>query len=175
MARIGQLADVATGTLMTRIHGDFHLGQVLVVQGDAYIIDFEGEPARPLAERRAKGSPMRDVAGAVRSFVYAAATAASGRAVASPRAEDRRGALLERFRSAAIEAFLQAYRQAHAAAPHRWTPESAEDDLLQLFLVQKAAYEIGYEAANRATWLPIPLRGLAALAQRMTAKEPADA
>jgi maltose alpha-D-glucosyltransferase/alpha-amylase len=175
MARIGQLADVTTGTLMTRIHGDFHLGQVLVVQGDAYIIDFEGEPARPLAERRAKGSPMRDVAGAVRSFDYAAATAASGRAVASPRAEDRRGALLERFRSAAIEAFLQAYRQAHAAAPHRWTPETAEDDLLQLFLVQKAAYEIGYEAANRATWLPIPLRGLAALAQRLTAKEPADA
>jgi maltose alpha-D-glucosyltransferase/alpha-amylase len=172
---IDRLADAAVGTLMTRIHGDFHLGQVLVVQGDAYLIDFEGEPARPLAERRAKASPMRDVAGAVRSFDYAAATAAVGRMVSTPKAVERRVAILERFRTAALDAFLQAYRQAHAAAPRRWILEAAEQDLLDLFLVQKAAYEISYEAANRATWLPIPLRGLTALAQRLTAKEPADA
>ncbi len=172
---IDRLADAAQGALMTRIHGDFHLGQVLVVQGDAYLIDFEGEPARPLAERRAKGSPLRDVAGIVRSFDYAAAAAAAGRAVSSPRAAERRLALLARFRTVATEAFLNAYRAAHAAAPRRWSSEAAEQDLLDLFLVQKAAYEIGYEAANRAAWLPIPLRGLAALAQRLTAKEPADA
>jgi maltose alpha-D-glucosyltransferase/alpha-amylase len=174
MHEIDQLAAVATGTLMTRIHGDFHLGQVLVVQGDAFLIDFEGEPARPLTERRAKGSPMRDVAGALRSFDYAAATVA-GRAASGPRVEDRRGLVLERFRAAASSAFLQAYRESLAAAPRRWVPEAAEQGLLDLFLVQKAAYEISYEAANRMTWLPIPLRGLAALAERLTAKEPADA
>jgi maltose alpha-D-glucosyltransferase/alpha-amylase len=175
MREIDRLAATAQGTLMTRIHGDFHLGQVLVVQGDAFLIDFEGEPARPLDERRAKGSPMRDVAGAVRSFDYAAATAAAGRAVATPRAADRRTAILAHFRIAAVRAFLQAYRLAHEAAPRRWIPEAAERELLDLFLVQKAAYEIRYEAANRVAWLPIPLRGLAALAERLTAKEPADA
>jgi maltose alpha-D-glucosyltransferase/alpha-amylase len=175
MHAIDRLAAAAQGALMTRIHGDFHLGQVLVVQGDAYLIDFEGEPARPLAERRAKGSPMRDVAGAIRSFDYAAATAAAGRAMATTRAGERRVVILERFREAAIDAFLGAYRATHAAAPRRWIPEGAEQDLLDLFLIQKAAYEISYEAANRVTWLPIPLRGLAALAQRLTAKEPANA
>jgi maltose alpha-D-glucosyltransferase/alpha-amylase len=175
LCEIDRLAAAAPGTLMTRIHGDFHLGQVLVAHGDAYLIDFEGEPARPLAERRAKASPMRDVAGAVRSFDYAAATAATGRAPSSPRASERRLAILERFRTAAVDAFLHAYRETHAAAPRRWIPEAAEQDLLDLFLVQKAAYEISYEAANRVAWLPIPLRGLAALAQRLTAKEPADA
>jgi maltose alpha-D-glucosyltransferase/alpha-amylase len=174
MHKIDRLAAGATGTLMTRIHGDFHLGQVLVVQGDAFLIDFEGEPARPRAGRRAKGSPMRDVAGALRSFDYAAATAA-GRAASGPRVEDRRELVLEHFRTAASGAFLQAYRESHAAAPHRWIPEAAEQSLLDLFLIQKAAYEISYEAANRLTWLPIPLRGLAALAERLTTKEPADA
>jgi maltose alpha-D-glucosyltransferase/alpha-amylase len=173
MREIDRLAATATGTLMTRIHGDFHLGQVLVVQGDAFLIDFEGEPARPLAERRAKGSPMRDVAGALRSFDYAAASAA-GRA-SGPRVEDRRLLVLEHFRTAAAGAFMQAYRETHAAAARRWVPEESEQDLLDLFLVQKAAYEISYEAANRVTWIPIPLRGLAALAERLIAKEPADA
>jgi maltose alpha-D-glucosyltransferase/alpha-amylase len=174
LREVDRLAAAASGTLMTRIHGDFHLGQVLVVQGDAFLIDFEGEPARPLPERRAKGSPLRDVAGALRSFDYAAATVA-GRATSGQRAEDRRGLILEHFRTAASGAFLQAYRDAHAAAPRRWVPEAAEQSLLDLFLIQKAAYEICYEAANRIAWVPIPLRGLAALADRLIAKEPADA
>jgi maltose alpha-D-glucosyltransferase/alpha-amylase len=174
MREIDRMAATATGTLMTRIHGDFHLGQVLVVQGDAFLIDFEGEPARSLAERRAKGSPMRDVAGALRSFDYAAGTVA-GRGASGQRVEDRRELILDHFRTAAAGTFLQAYRETHAAAPRRWLPDETAQTLLDLFLVQKAAYEISYEAANRAAWLPIPLRGLAALAERLTAKEPADA
>jgi maltose alpha-D-glucosyltransferase/alpha-amylase len=172
---VERLARRARGTLMTRIHGDFHLGQVLVVQGDAYLIDFEGEPTRPLAERRAKSCPMRDVAGLLRSFDYAAATSATERAAASVRAEDRRGAILDSFRSVAAQAFLDAYRETHAASPRRWVPEDAEQDLLDLFLLQKAAYEISYEAANRVTWLPIPVRGLASLARRLVARELAHA
>jgi maltose alpha-D-glucosyltransferase/alpha-amylase len=172
---IDALADAAVGTLMTRIHGDFHLGQVLVVQGDAYLVDFEGEPARPLHERRAKGCPLRDVAGLVRSFDYAAASAANNRGAGSPRAADRRPHILERFREASTAAFLNAYRETHAAAPRRWVPEDRETAMLDLFLLQKAAYEIKYEAANRLAWLPIPLRGLSALAQRLLAKEAADA
>jgi maltose alpha-D-glucosyltransferase/alpha-amylase len=169
---IGRLSQSAIGTLMTRVHGDFHLGQVLVAQGDAYLIDFEGEPSRPLAERRAKSCPLRDVAGLIRSFDYAAASSAMGRAAASQRADERREAILDRFRAAATGAFLDAYRRTHAAAPRRWVEAAQEADLLDLFLLQKAAYEVAYEAANRLAWLPIPLRGLAALAERVIAKEP---
>ncbi|MFT8244364.1 maltose alpha-D-glucosyltransferase [Roseomonas sp. BN140053] len=163
------LAQSATGALKTRVHGDFHLGQVLVAQGDAVIVDFEGEPARPLEERRAKGSPLRDVAGLLRSFDYAAAAAAqdttgSAGAAAAP---ERRAALLARFRTEASDAFLAAYREVEHAAPARWVPEGSEQALLDLFLIEKAAYEIRYEAANRPAWLPLPLRGLAAIAERL--------
>ncbi|MFC0408596.1 maltose alpha-D-glucosyltransferase [Roseomonas elaeocarpi] len=166
---VGRLAQSAAGALKTRVHGDFHLGQVLVSQGDAVIVDFEGEPARSLEERRAKGSPLRDVAGLLRSFDYAAAAAAqtgvTGAGDAAP--PERRMALLERFRGEASDAFLQAYRAVERAAPNRWAPEASEQALLDLFLIEKAAYEIRYEAANRPAWLPLPLRGLAAIVERL--------
>jgi maltose alpha-D-glucosyltransferase / alpha-amylase len=164
-----RLARKAKGAWRTRIHGDFHLGQVLVVQGDAYIIDFEGEPARSLAERRAKSSPFRDVAGLLRSFDYAAETAAPGRTAASPQAEERRAALLERFREEAGTAFLNAYRAVLAGTDRPWVSPEAEPVLLDLFLIEKAAYEVRYEAANRPTWLRIPLRGLQRIAERLRA------
>ncbi|HEV7268685.1 MAG TPA: maltose alpha-D-glucosyltransferase [Falsiroseomonas sp.] len=166
-----RLAQAADGALKTRVHGDFHLGQVLVAQGDAVIVDFEGEPARPLEERRAKGSPLRDVAGLLRSFDYAEAVAAaspgSGTAEAAP--HERRLALLRQWRSEAAASFMAAYRAVAAEAPQPWVPAAAEAALLDLFLLEKAAYEVRYEAANRPAWIGVPLRGLAALAERITA------
>jgi len=171
---VDRLAAAAPGALKTRIHGDFHLGQVLVSSGDAYIIDFEGEPARPLAERRAKTSPLRDVAGLLRSFEYAAAAArAEGPAQADARG---RPAILDRFAEDVGNAFLAAYRAGHMASEHRWVSEESETALLDLFLMEKAAYEICYEAANRPAWLGIPLGGLARIADRtIAAAEGVDA
>ena len=149
------------------MHGDFHLGQVLAVQDDVFLIDFEGEPARPLAERRRKSSPLRDVAGLLRSLDYVAATAVAGHTDPSSQVVQRSAELLERFRDEAKAAFLAAYRAVHAEAPRPWADPAAEASLLDLFLIEKAAYEIRYEAANRPSWLPIPLRGLADLAARL--------
>ena len=171
---VDRLAAAAPGALKTRIHGDFHLGQVLVSSGDAYIIDFEGEPARPLAERRAKTSPLRDVAGLLRSFEYAAAAAR----IEGPAQADGRGrpAILDRFAEDAGNAFLAAYRAGHAASEHSWVGEESETALLDLFLMEKAAYEICYEAANRPAWLGIPLRRLARITDRtIAAAESVDA
>ena len=162
-----RLAAAGEGAMQTRVHGDFHLGQVLVVQGDAYIIDFEGEPARTMEQRRAKSCPMRDVAGLLRSFDYAAAAAAPGRAATSEQAQERRAAMLEEFRTRAGAAFLTAYRDVLHGSEQPWVPEAAEQALLDLFLLEKAAYEIRYEAANRPAWLPIPLGGFHAIAERL--------
>ncbi|WP_145140584.1 maltose alpha-D-glucosyltransferase [Roseomonas gilardii] len=167
--KVHELARSADGALKTRLHGDFHLGQVLVSQGDAVIVDFEGEPARSLEERRAKGSPLRDVAGLLRSFDYAAAAAAQSHDTGSSSAvpQERREALLARFRQEASDAFLAAYRAVEHAAERPWVPGDSEQSLLDLFLIEKAAYEIRYEAANRPAWLPLPLRGLAAIVERL--------
>jgi maltose alpha-D-glucosyltransferase/alpha-amylase len=167
------LARAGRGALRTRIHGDFHLGQTLVVQHDAFIIDFEGEPARTLAQRRAKTSPLRDVAGLLRSFDYAAAAAQPGRTAASPGTEERRAALLAQFRVLAARQFLASYRKVLSEAPIRWIPHEAELPLLNLFLLEKAAYEVRYEAANRPSWIAIPLRGLHYMSTRLLAREAA--
>jgi maltose alpha-D-glucosyltransferase/alpha-amylase len=170
---VRHLAREGQGAVRTRVHGDFHLGQVLVVKGDAFIIDFEGEPARPLAQRRMKGSPLRDVAGLLRSFDYAAAAATPGRTATSAQTSERRGALIERFREEASVTFLDSYRAVLAEAPHPWVPREAEQALLDLFLIEKAAYEIRYEAANRPTWLGIPLQGLHRIVERLVARSEA--
>ncbi len=166
-ARITQLAEQGQGALNTRVHGDFHLGQVLVVQGDVFIIDFEGEPARTMEQRRAKSCPMRDVAGVLRSFDYAAAAAAQGRTAASAHAGGRLQTVLLDFRDRASAEFLAGYREVLEAARPRWVTDAAETALLDMFLLEKAGYEIRYEAANRPTWLAIPLNGLHAIATRL--------
>jgi maltose alpha-D-glucosyltransferase/alpha-amylase len=160
----GELARAGLGSLATRIHGDLHLGQALVAQGDVYFIDFEGEPARTLEERRALSSPMRDVAGMLRSFDYAAATIiAAGGAGQDETALDRKRSIVERFRQSSSKAFIAAYQEASTGLAHQWESAQSPRDLLNLFLIEKAAYEICYEAANRPTLLHVPLRGLAQL------------
>jgi maltose alpha-D-glucosyltransferase/alpha-amylase len=167
LAAVRTLAKSGAGTLMTRIHGDFHLGQVLVASGDAHIIDFEGEPSASITERRAKMSPLRDVAGLLRSIDYAGATLIDRRGIGTvPVDEAQRDQLISQFRTRASSAFLRAYWDATGS---RSSP--AARALLDLFLIEKAAYEIAYEAANRPTWIGVPLAGLARLAARITEKE----
>jgi maltose alpha-D-glucosyltransferase / alpha-amylase len=163
------LASLGIGSLLARIHGDLHLGQALVSQGDAYFIDFEGEPARSLDERRALASPLRDVAGMLRSFDYAAGMAiGGGGAGQSDVAVARKRAIVERFRQVSEREFLAAYSQALAARPEAVLTAQASTALLNLFLLDKVAYEVNYEAANRPNWIGTPMRGLAALAKRLT-------
>ena len=161
--RIHAIAADATGTPTTRIHGDLHLGQLLVTGDDVVFIDFEGEPTRPVEERRAKDVPLRDVAGILRSFGYAEAAVRRELPAMAANQEDRTTELFARFETETRRAFLDAYS---AGAPHYSGP------LLDLFVLEKAAYEVAYEAANRPDWLPIPLIGLGTAASRLIPGEP---
>jgi maltose alpha-D-glucosyltransferase/alpha-amylase len=167
LAAMEERVPANANALRVRIHGDFHLGQVLLAQGDAYLIDFEGEPARPLDYRRAKTCTLRDVAGLLRSLSYAGAAAQSSIENAPQQTADRKRTLFERFRVHAVEAFLAQYRAAAVDSPQPLVGATHEEPLLDLFLIEKAAYEICYEAANRPTWLALPVRGLAAIASRV--------
>jgi maltose alpha-D-glucosyltransferase/alpha-amylase len=149
--------------LRIRTHGDYHLGQLLRTGNDFVIIDFEGEPSRPLSERRIKRSALRDVAGMLRSFHYAPYAVVHGQSQGSViRGEDI--AALEsgaRFWHRAVsEAFLRAYLAESAGAAH--LPRTREElrVLLDAYLLEKALYEIVYELNNRPEWLAIPLRGV---------------
>jgi maltose alpha-D-glucosyltransferase / alpha-amylase len=158
-ATVRGLAASGAGTVLTRIHGDLHLGQVLVANGDVYIIDFEGEPAKSVALRRAKNHRLRDVAGMLRSFDYAGAVM-KRRSVATQAhvADQQRDAFLRTFVMGAAQRFLAGYADVLPAED-----TAAEQKLLRLFLIEKAAYEIAYEAANRPAWIDVPLHGLAQL------------
>ncbi len=160
---VHELARSGPGSTLTRIHGDLHLGQVLVANGDVYIIDFEGEPAKPMALRRAKHHRLRDVAGMIRSFDYAA-TVVKRKSLASHAyvADPSRDAFLQTFVERATQCFLAGYHEAFQAED-----ATAEQNLLHLFLLEKAAYEIAYEAANRPAWIDVPLHGLAQLVTRV--------
>jgi maltose alpha-D-glucosyltransferase/alpha-amylase len=163
-----RLAAHGRNTLRTRTHGDLHLGQVLLVHDDAYVIDFEGEPARPLQERRAKTSPLRDVAGMLRSFDYAAATARYGSdAGETEAARKTKREIVGRFCEISERIFLAAYRDAVRPLAECWPASEAETALLQLFTLEKIAYEIAYEGANRPQWLHVPLLRLAEWAERL--------
>ncbi|MFL6622074.1 MAG: maltose alpha-D-glucosyltransferase [Sulfurifustis sp.] len=160
-------SPLALATKKTRYHGDYHLGQVLVVQNDFLLTDFEGEPARPLAERRAKHSALRDVAGMSRSFNYAAYNAL--RRVTAERSEDydTLERLARAWETAARERFLEGYRAA-ASGSAGWPDDPADAKaLVDLFTLEKALYEIRYDLDNRPDWVEIPLRGVLALLPEM--------
>ena len=158
-AIVGVLARSGNGATLTRIHGDLHLGQVLVANGDVYIIDFEGEPAKPVTMRRGKNHRLRDVAGMIRSFDYAAAVVKRKSQTNQAHVTDpSRDAFLQSFAERATQCFLTGY---HDAFPAR--DAEREQNLLRLFLIEKAAYEIAYEAANRPGWIDVPLHGLTQL------------
>jgi maltose alpha-D-glucosyltransferase/alpha-amylase len=158
-ARLRELLPETVDAMKIRHHGDFHLGQMLIVKDDVSIIDFEGEPRRSIEDRRRKAPAARDVAGLIRSIDYSA-TAALERALKS--APDEHGRLaraLEDWRAHSVAAFMAAYRS--SLSDTRLWPQSPEaaDRLLDFFLLEKAFYEIEYELAHRPDWLRVPLAG----------------
>ena len=143
-----------------RHHGDFHLGQMLTVRDDVFIIDFEGEPRRSVADRRQKAPAARDVAGLIRSIDYSV-TAALDRALKStPDEKGNVSRALDGWREHSVAAFLDAYRRSLNSDPRLWPQSPQEADrLLDFFLLEKAFYEIEYELAHRPDWLRVPLAG----------------
>ncbi|MEW2356181.1 phosphotransferase [Spirillospora sp. NPDC029432] len=158
-AAFDALAEQATDLPLQRVHGDFHLGQVMRSDTGWVLLDFEGEPARTPQERRALAHPLRDVAGMLRSFEYAARFLPAGDTTLSPEAEMglelRARAWADRNR----DAFCRGYAEAGGADP------AANAVLIRALELDKAVYEIRYEARNRPSWLPVPLRSLARLAE----------
>ncbi|MCA1832249.1 MAG: maltose alpha-D-glucosyltransferase [Actinobacteria bacterium] len=157
--RFHKVIDEGTTATRIRCHGDYHLGQVLFTGKDFVIIDFEGEPARPLGERRIKRSPLSDVAGLIRSFDYAAATALGTKHV---REEDRSIAdVWARFWYVWSSAtFLRSYFATTGDASFIPRRREEIDALLDSFLISKALYEVSYEINHRPDWMHVPVRGL---------------
>jgi maltose alpha-D-glucosyltransferase/alpha-amylase len=146
----------------TRVHGDLHLGQVLRVKSDFVILDFEGEPARPMAERRAKQSPLKDVAGMLRSFGYAAYAGLIAYTARRPEDLTRLESWAQLWERANSAEFLRAYRETAKGAA--FLPSGAGfRTLLSAYLLDKALYELSYELNNRPDWVRIPLQGILSL------------
>jgi maltose alpha-D-glucosyltransferase/alpha-amylase len=161
--RFASLKNARVQAVRIRHHGDYHLGQVLATDDDFIIIDFEGEPARPLAHRRIKTLAMRDVAGMVRSFSYAGYAALFGLVPGLASTSDNQKTI-ERWASywgAWVSAeYLKAYFQTAAGAAFAGADQKEHRLLFDAFLLQKALYEVAYELNNRPGWVQIPLRGI---------------
>jgi maltose alpha-D-glucosyltransferase/alpha-amylase len=154
-------ASPAGAGLRTRIHGDYHLGQVLRSRGDYVILDFEGEPARSLAARRAKQSPLRDVAGMLRSFSYAAYSGLNTFAQRRPDDAKNLEPWTRLWQNAVSTEFLRAYDTTVRATNSQLLPDPAQAQLLlEAYLLEKALYELLYELDNRPAWVHIPLAGV---------------
>ncbi|HZB92507.1 MAG TPA: maltose alpha-D-glucosyltransferase [Stellaceae bacterium] len=163
LARYAELLPHSLDALKTRFHGDYHLGQVLVIQNDFSIIDFEGEPLRLPAERREKSSPLRDVAGMLRSYAYAATTAVRQMSDIQPAALPVLQAHAEEWCRQVTAAFLERYLGAMAGVPSLPADAAAGQALIEFFTLEKAVYEIDYELAQRPQWIALPLSGVLAL------------
>jgi maltose alpha-D-glucosyltransferase/alpha-amylase len=165
--RIDTAVPIHVEALKIRYHGDYHLGQVLLVQNDFLIIDFEGEPTRSLTERRRKHSPMKDVAGMIRSFNYAMYAAVARATDQRPEDLPAIGPLAQQWEGEVVRAFLDAYAKAGADAG-LFASWAEAQGFVQLFLIEKALYELRYELNNRPDWVHIPLRGLLSIGVERT-------
>jgi maltose alpha-D-glucosyltransferase/alpha-amylase len=155
----GLLPD-AIGAQKIRHHGDYHLGQILIAKDDVFILDFEGEPKRLLAERRAKAPAARDVAGLVRSVEYSVAVALERTFPGPSEEREHMAPKLDVWRNRAVEEMLNSYR-ASMTDSKLWPGDTKEaEHLLDFFVLEKAFYEIQYEMTNRPAWLHVPLEGL---------------
>jgi maltose alpha-D-glucosyltransferase/alpha-amylase len=165
-SRLRKLLSGSIDAMKIRHHGDFHLGQMLVVKEDVVIIDFEGEPRRTIEERRRKAPAARDLAGLIRSIDYSA-TAALARALESgPDEQGKVARALDSWRERSVNAVLTAYRE--FLTDRRLWPQESEpaSHLLDFFLLEKAFYEIEYELAHRPDWLRVPLTGISRILSR---------
>jgi maltose alpha-D-glucosyltransferase / alpha-amylase len=171
-SRANAITSLRAAGQRIRIHGDYHLGQTLRTDnakgGDFVLLDFEGEPSKPLAERRQKQSPLRDVAGMLRSLSYAAYTALDQ--FSTDRTEEAGETGTENltrwavfWQNAASQRFLNAYRETIAANPELLPAKEQAQPLLDAYVLEKALYELLYELNNRPTWLRIPLSGILVL------------
>jgi maltose alpha-D-glucosyltransferase/alpha-amylase len=148
--RFTALSAITTSAKRIRYHGDYHLGQVLYTGSDFMIIDFEGEPARPLSERRNKALALRDLAGMLRSFQYAAYSGAAPE-------------LADVWYGRVSQLYLEAYFAEAESQPFLPATPEQRTFFLDAFLLQKALYEVQYELNNRPAWVGIPLRGILSL------------
>ena len=165
MKTFDDLTSVASAGVRIRVHGDYHLGQVLRVEEDFVILDFEGEPARPITARRRKHSPVKDVAGMVRSFGYAAHAALFAFTVHAPGDRVVLESWADTWQRWVSAAFIASYRETLSAATLTSASAIAPGDsawttLLRAFVLDKALYELGYELNNRPEWVRIPLAGI---------------
>jgi maltose alpha-D-glucosyltransferase/alpha-amylase len=158
--RVAALGDTDVTAAKTRVHGDYHLGQVLSVEGDFFILDFEGEPVRTLAERRAKDSPLRDVAGMLRSLDYAAFGGLFEYTHDRPDDFETLEPWARHWRRWTQAAFLREYLA--TVEGHDLVPADTAQFALLLasYTMEKAFYEVRYELGHRPTWTRIPLRGI---------------
>jgi len=172
--RSREITKIEAGCERIRIHGDYHLGQTLRVKagsgdgdssgGDFVLLDFEGEPARSLVERRRKQSPLKDVAGMLRSFSYAAFAGLKKYAEEHPDAPaDHLHEWAKAWQNAAAGEFLSTYRETMAAKPELLPGAAETQKLLDAYLLEKALYELLYELNNRPQWLHIPIAGILSL------------
>jgi maltokinase len=156
-ATLARLVDVADPGVAIRVHGDLHLGQFLRADSGWFVIDFEGEPARPVAERVRPSSPLRDVAGMLRSFHYASRSALveRGRDV-----DPELSKLAEAWEVRTVEAFWAGYKRTNGVERLLPADEADQQALLGAFELDKAVYEVGYELAHRPSWADIPVTAI---------------
>jgi len=163
MGRYQSLLGRKINAIRTRVHGDYHLGQVLYTGKDFVIIDFEGEPARPLSERLIKRSPLHDVAGMLRSFSYAAYCglfAQVDRGIVRPEDVPSIEPWVTLWIQWVSSAFLKAYLEVSSHGSFLPTEKEELKVLLEAYLLDKSMYELAYELNNRPDWVRVPLKGI---------------